>query len=160
VRTASLKVDYLLTADGPCSLQLNTLVDRGSDVRPRLPSPRRTRAGLAGPLSRRRIPRSWFDSPFASSLVRRAVFLTSSSFTDLTGMSKIWSVASALARMLTLPEGQWAWDEALPRSFELTTARLERARDGLREAREKAGPAADRWVPNEGGPGFRASSMA
>jgi hypothetical protein len=81
-------------------------------------------------------------------------------FTDLTGMSKIWSVASALARMLTLPEGQWAWDEALPRSFELTTARLERARDGLREAREKAGPAADRWVPNEGGPGFRASSMA
>lgn len=74
-------------------------------------------------------------------------------------MSKIFTVASSLARMLALHEGQWAWDTALPRSFEITPERLAAARDGHRKAREEAGPRADGWVMAEGGPGFREDSL-
>lgn len=72
-------------------------------------------------------------------------------------MSKIFSVASAMARMLGRSDG--GWDERLPRSFEITKERLQKAHDGLEKAKKEAGPASDRWVRSEGGPGFRAYSL-
>lgn len=72
-------------------------------------------------------------------------------------MSKIFSVASAMARMLGRSDKEW--DKQLPRSFEITKERLQRAHDGLEKAKKDAGPASDRWVRSEGGPGFRAYSL-